>query len=448
MKKYIRLAILIILLLSIYIINISFARYEENLKSNTITLSSNSNVPLIATLTAVPNQDNTFNVTVTNNNSYDVKYKIKEENDLYNVECSDLNEGYITIPANNTSTVQVVFSGKQDVIYEDMEKDQNGNLYKDINIVIDEEKPYNADQLQIGSGLRIYLQKSIKNEIIQNAGEITNYEEGHVFTGVSGSNEGGLCSIIDPVSGETIYFYRGNVNNNYVSFAGYTWRILRINTDGSLRLILDSVATNTMYQNTNTSSSNTIDTAIEHIGWKNSIAYSTLKTWYDNNIAARYSNYVVESDYVFDTSYIDTVSSSADKCYYFGTYLRVGPDANAYQPTFSYTDESLVKDYVGLITGDEVLYAGGYWKQNNTSYFLHNSSITTEWWTMSPSFWDHGTHYKIGIMTLNSDGALNDWPGSGNTVTETIGLRPVISIRGDLEMDGDGTASNPYKFQN
>ena len=87
-------------------------------------------------------------------------------------------------------------------------------------------------------------------------------------------------------------------------------------------------------------------------------------------------------------------------------------------------------------------------KQNNTSYFLHNSSITTEWWTMSPSFWDHGTHYKIGIMTLNSDGALNDWPGSGNTVTETIGLRPVISIRGDLEMDGDGTASNPYKFQN
>ena len=108
MKKYIRLAILIILLLSIYIINISFARYEENLKSNTITLSSNSNVPSKATLTAVPNQDNTFNVTVTNNNSYDVKYKIKEENDLYNVECSDLNEGYITIPANNTSTVQVV----------------------------------------------------------------------------------------------------------------------------------------------------------------------------------------------------------------------------------------------------------------------------------------------------------------------------------------------------
>ena len=447
MRKYIGISLLIIFLLAICAINISFAKYEKNLKSNVITLSSNSNVPLTATITTVPDTDNTFNVTVTNNNAYDVKYKIKEEDDLYNVEGSDINDGYITIPANTTNTVQVVFSGRQDVVYEDMQKDTNGNLYEDINIVIDEEKPYNAEQLQIGTGLRVYLQKSIKNAIIENAGEITNYEEGHTFTGISGSNEGGLCSIIDPVSNEMTYFYRGNVNNNYVSFAGYTWRILRINPDGSLRLILDSVATNSQYQSTNTTSSNTIDTAIEHIAWKNSIAYSTLSTWYNNNIATRYSDYVVESDYVFDTSYEDRTSSSAGACYYFGTYLRVGLDGNSYKPTFSYTNESLVRDYVGLITGDEILYAGGYWKQDNTSYFLYNSSIRTTSWTMSPSFWDHQSHYKTGMMELTASGALNDWP-SENTITDSIGLRPVISIRGDLEMTGDGTATNPYQFIN
>ena len=38
----------------------------------------------------------------------------------------------------------------------------------------------------------------------------------------------------------TSYFYRGNVDNNYVSYAGYRWRIVRINGDGSIRLILDS----------------------------------------------------------------------------------------------------------------------------------------------------------------------------------------------------------------
>ena len=176
MKKYISIAILIILLLSIYVINISLARYQKSLTSNTITLGSNSNTPITATIEAVPNTDNTFNITVKNDNSYDVRYKIKEENDLYNVSYSGTENSYITIPANTTNTVQVVFSERQDVVYEDMEKDENANLYKNINIVIDEEKPYDVEQQKIGTG-RVYLLRSIKNTIVQNAGEIKAYEE-------------------------------------------------------------------------------------------------------------------------------------------------------------------------------------------------------------------------------------------------------------------------------
>ena len=33
------------------------------------------------------------------------------------------------------------------------------------------------------------------------------------------------------------YYYRGAVKNNYVSFAGFIWRIIRRNGDGSVRLI-------------------------------------------------------------------------------------------------------------------------------------------------------------------------------------------------------------------
>ena len=40
----------------------------------------------------------------------------------------------------------------------------------------------------------------------------------------------------------TSYYYRGPVSNNYVSFANKTWRIVRINGDGSVRLVLDSSA--------------------------------------------------------------------------------------------------------------------------------------------------------------------------------------------------------------
>lgn len=39
----------------------------------------------------------------------------------------------------------------------------------------------------------------------------------------------------------TTYYWRGNVNNNYLYFAGYYWRILRINGDGTLRIVYDGM---------------------------------------------------------------------------------------------------------------------------------------------------------------------------------------------------------------
>ena len=41
----------------------------------------------------------------------------------------------------------------------------------------------------------------------------------------------------------TSYFYRGNVLNNYVSYAGFIWRIVRENGDGSVRLIYSGTST-------------------------------------------------------------------------------------------------------------------------------------------------------------------------------------------------------------
>ncbi len=46
---------------------------------------------------------------------------------------------------------------------------------------------------------------------------------------------GYLCSAPDDYGSS--YYYRGNVENNWVKFGGYYWRILRINGDGSIRMI-------------------------------------------------------------------------------------------------------------------------------------------------------------------------------------------------------------------
>ena len=51
---------------------------------------------------------------------------------------------------------------------------------------------------------------------------------------------GYLCKAKDAY-GES-YYYRGNVTNNYVKFAGYYWRIVRINGDGTVRVIYDGTS--------------------------------------------------------------------------------------------------------------------------------------------------------------------------------------------------------------
>jgi hypothetical protein len=36
----------------------------------------------------------------------------------------------------------------------------------------------------------------------------------------------------------TSYYFRGNITNNFVSFAGMCWRIVRVTGDGSIKLAL------------------------------------------------------------------------------------------------------------------------------------------------------------------------------------------------------------------
>ena len=425
----------------------AFAKYKLNLKSDSISIKTEPHVGIIGNVEETT-EENKYNIVITNNNNYEVKYKIEEENNLFNIENDNMVDGFLSIPANTTNTVNFKITGKDSEVYTDLQINDEGYYYKNVNIYINEEKPYNSDKVQIGSGIKVILSKTGKNQIIQNSGPIIDYQENQQFGNASNDTEASLCSIIDPISGEKIYFYRGNVTNNYFSFAGKTWRILRINSDGSIRLILDNVISNSQYQTINIPTNRTIEGAIELISWKNSIAYTTLKDWYDNNIVGEYSSYVKLSDFVFDTSYNRTTSSANNTaCYYFGPYLRVGVDGNAYKPTFSYDDNSLIQDYIGLISADEYLYAGGFWKKENKSFFLYNPSINTSCWTMSPSFWDDSQHYKVGMVIIGVNGEMHDWP-SANTIADTLGLRPVISVRGDREIIGTGEVGNPYRYNN
>ena len=91
------------------------------------------------------------------------------------------------------------------------------------------------------------------------------------FSKTAITNEG-MFSTLD--NDGTSYYYRGAVENNYLMFADYCWRIIRVNGDGSIRLIYDG---NMCHENgTVTSDSmvkvsqryNSISNRSEYAGWK------------------------------------------------------------------------------------------------------------------------------------------------------------------------------------
>ena len=269
----------------------------------------------------------------------------------------------------------------------------------------------------------------------------------------------------------TTYYFRGAVENNYVYFANYYWRIIRINEDGSIRLI---------YQGTTPSATGS-DAAIGESAFNNSyndntyVGYmygelgsssysathantndSTIKgvldTWYENNLLS-YASYLADAGFCGDRSIASSsglwasddiaLGYGTDNTYY-GTYNRL---VNEYQPQFTcpqsndlYTTDSSTKgnkalDYpIGLITADEVAYAGGVYSVPNSSYYLNTGDF---YWTMSPEAFVWSV---AGEWHVNAVGGL-----AGGGVSYSDGSRQVINLVSGIEVtSGDGTIGNEY----
>lgn len=71
----------------------------------------------------------------------------------------------------------------------------------------------------------------------------------------------------------TTYYFKGNVEDNYVRFANLTWRIIRINGDGTVRLILDDVDDTLVKYNSD---------ADHYEDFTSTDLYQSLATYYSN----------------------------------------------------------------------------------------------------------------------------------------------------------------------
>lgn len=245
------------------------------------------------------------------------------------------------------------------------------------------------------------------------------------FNTISTTNEG-LYKITE--NNETNYYFRGNVVNNYVSFAGFTWRIVRINQDNSVRLILEENAGITEYSEFYNSKDYTGIKYVYNDGLIDNKINTFLQSWYEANIMKKgLDKYVATSSFCNDSS--NTIQNYQT---IFNGVTRIQnaiPTLSCVKTTEDFGGE--IKSKIGLITSDEIMMAGGSSNIANTNFYLYNG---THFATMTPYEYAnyHAYIYSFGEILTSS---------STNT---SLGIRPVISLDASMTASGTGTIDNPY----
>ena len=285
----------------------------------------------------------------------------------------------------------------------------------------------------------------------------------------------------------TVYYFAGNVKNNWVKFAGYYWKIVRTNEDGSIRLLyhgtshdstesyigkssFNSLANNPMYVGYMYGTSGTL--ASNRTNENDSTIKGIIDTWYSKNLSS-YAKYLSkEAIYCNDREIGSGTYNLGSDMFTFASRSRLENKTPTYNCTnikdaFSGSNSEAKLTYpIGLMTADELNFAGGvFWGNNANVWYFRNSKegkletspeigVDTEssysstgsvqWHTMSPG--DYGYNGSAFIFRVNGSGGIGDF--SNRDLSNSFAVRPVISLKGNLVWkSGDGSSASPYEVE-
>ena len=287
------------------------------------------------------------------------------------------------------------------------------------------------------------------------------------------SHEKGIFETTD--ADGTSYYYRGAVENNYLKFAGYFWRVVRINGNGSIRIIYDGTSAHANGESSadrqyGTSQFNTNYNNNMYVGYMYTSGEahgtgtsSAIKTNADKFYTDKLSSYASKLDtnagFCGDRSNLNQQSGvgTGTVITYNKGYLRVEEsaptltceNASDYYTVASASSGNKKLSYpIGLITADEMMLAGhaggvfdgsyNHMKSNNGSYLVTGNSF----WTMTPAGGYNpfgGTGWLALVFYVGASGLVDD-----TYVGITFGLRPVVNLKSGVKITGSGTKTNPY----
>lgn len=192
---------------------------------------------------------------------------------------------------------------------------------------------------------------------------------------------------LDNVTNE--YYFYGNVSNNYVYYSGRYFRIIGIDSNKNIKLITDDVQTSLAY------------------GDEYTFNDSLVKKWL--NKGSKY-----EGVFYYSLEDVDKYLTNTYSCSDIVNDIK--------KVTCKKQDNS---NLISTISVYEYVRAGA-----NDSYLNNNSYYYTS--TNS----NDGVYYVFdkGGVSLSND-------------REMFGVRPVITLKGDVVVSGNGSKENPYVFE-
>ena len=296
----------------------------------------------------------------------------------------------------------------------------------------------------------------------------------------------------------TSYYFRGVIKNNYVQFVNKCWRIVRINGNGSVKLVLNndntsgdanpcatvvssksafahySGSTNSTQFNGNRDDNTYVglmygtisatNYASAHANINKSTILTNLETWYKNNLAS-YESKLADTIWCNDKSTFTTFRNGST----YGTGLGYGTNRTGYGAynriyggdTSVYANPSMICPNdnnggklskftvgdtingngnltykVGLLTADEAAFAGFVNGKSNYSTYLQENTDNQGWQTLTSCYFDgeYAMNFYVGVGSL-----------SYTTVTSYLALRPAISLISATTISGgSGTSEDPY----
>ena len=318
------------------------------------------------------------------------------------------------------------------------------------------------------------------------------------FANIATTNEGMYAKEDDytATTGMKSYYYRGAVDNNWVKFGkegdkDIYWRIIRINGDGSIRMIYSGTTkpsedssvtgsngvymTGTGTQITNKNFKfNSSENKAEYVGYQyiegqqhgfgkcdgtnnasctvngntvyNSTIKQTIDKWYAGT-TLKDNDLIADQIFCNDRSASSTqtaawTSTGAD--YYYGASGRLNKNK---APILTCPEESdkftvgtsngngALTYPVGLITVDEIALAGGKLNFFNKTYYLYTNQ---SYWSGSP-YGFYSSNTGANEFNVNPYGVLDSF-----YVASFAGARPVVSLSSKAKLSGSGTYDDVY----